>query len=70
MRLTKRPSVLFVRYGLHEKTPRGLEHKITHDRSNAFGFWGQRIFSTRVIWRTLRDILGVQREQLVHLGIR
>ena len=66
---TIKPSVLLVRYGLQEITPRRLKHEITQDRSNAFEFWGQRILGTRVVWRTLSDILGVQRKQIVHLGI-
>lgn len=70
MQRTIRPSLLLVRYGLQEITPRCLEFKITHDRSNAFEFRGQRIQGTRVVWRALSDILGVQRKQIVHLGIR
>ena len=69
MKRTKRPSILPIRYRLQEKTPRRLEHKITKDRSNAFEFWGQRILGTRFVWRTLSDILGVQRKQLVNLGV-
>ena len=69
MQHTKRPSVLPVRYGLQEKTPRCLEDIITLDRRYAFEFLSQHILGTRVVWRTLSGIIGVQRKQLVHLGI-
>jgi hypothetical protein len=43
---------------------------ITQDGSNPFEFRGQRIFGTRVEWRTMSDILGVQLKQLDHVGNR
>jgi hypothetical protein len=67
---TKRPSILLSGYVVQEKPPWCLEHKITQNGSNAFEFWGKCILGTCVVWRTLSDILGVQRKQLVHLGIR
>ena len=70
MQHTKRPNVLLIRYGLQEITPRSLEDNITDDRGKAFEVWGQRILSTRVVWRSHSNIPGVQREQLVYLRIR
>jgi hypothetical protein len=70
MQRTKRPNVLLIRYGLQEKAPGCLELIITEDRCNAFELGGQRILGTRVVWRSLSDILGVECKQLVHFGIR
>ena len=69
MQHTIRPSFLHSRYVLQEKTPWRLENKITQKGSDAFELWGQCILGTRVEWRTLSDILRVEREHLVYLGI-
>ncbi|SRR6266702_355089 len=66
---TIRPSILLSRCVFQEKAPWCLEHKVTQERGNAFEFWGKRVFGTRVEWRALGGILGVQRKHLVHLGI-